>query len=121
MPIRQVIPNNVAASGDHWLLRRVILVAEDIADLAGQIELSIGFSQQDHPRIEPALMHDAILAVARGIERLDGGPAPGDLTAKLCAVDSAGHDDVGEDQLDPVPVFPHTRKASIPLTASRIW
>src|SRR5882757_8070504 len=69
-------------------------------DHPGEFGFAIGLCEQQHAGIQPAMMHDGILGIARRVQDLQRGTALQRLVDQLAAVHRAGHDHVGEKQVD---------------------
>src|SRR5260370_480782 len=75
-------------------------IVEGHSEHSRQIGLAIRFGKQQHAGIEPAMMNDGVLGIPRGVQRLERGPLLQGLVNELAAVHGAGHDHVGEQQVD---------------------
>ena len=53
-----------------------------------------------HTGIEPAVVHDDVLRIARREQHLERRPALGQLIGELASVHAAGHHDIAEHQID---------------------
>ena len=93
-----------AASNDDVLFRSISRrsSAERLPDHDGHVRLAIGLGEQQHALIEPAVVDDRIFGIARGKQHLQPGLDLQDLVGELAAVE-AGHDHVGEEQIEWLP------------------
>src|SRR6202048_1568155 len=65
-----------------------------------EIGAEVGFWQQQHAGVEPAMMHDGVFGIARRVKDLEPRASRVRLGRELAAVHAAGHDHVGEQQID---------------------
>src|SRR3954447_17292468 len=69
-------------------------------DHPGKLGFAIGFGQQQHAGIQPAVVDNGVLGIARCVERLEARPPLQGFVDELAAIHDAGHDHVGEKQVD---------------------
>ena len=80
--------------------RGMLQLASASPDHPGKFGFAIGFCQQQHAGIQPAVMDDGVLGISRREQGLEAGPPLQRLVDELAAVHGAGHDHVGEQQVD---------------------
>ena len=64
-------------------------------------------------------MHDRVVGIAGRIKHLRAGPSPCHLVGELAAVDAAGHDDVGEQQVEALAVVDNVSAVGPSAAANR--
>jgi len=78
---------------------------EDAPDLGRQLLAAVGLAQELDAGVEPAVMDDRILGIARGEQHPEPRPQPGRALGEDAAADLAGHHHVGQQQIDLGAVF----------------
>src|SRR5579883_2525608 len=80
--------------------RTRVSAGERKADHACEFRLAVGLGQQVHAGIEPPVMQDRVLGVARGEQCLQAGAALRRGVGQLAAIHRTRHDHVGEQEID---------------------
>ncbi|MEX1108052.1 MAG: hypothetical protein WEC00_03990, partial [Dongiaceae bacterium] len=78
----------------------VFLAGQSDAHLRRQILPAIGFLKQMHAAVEATVMNDRVLGVARRKQHRKRRPQRMRRIGELAAADSAGHDDIGKQQVE---------------------
>src|SRR4030095_816490 len=75
---------------------------QDLFDLLCQGLHAVGLGDELHVGLECTLADEGTLEVARGEQHLQAGPQLGCLDGQVAAGEIARHDDVGEQEVDPL-------------------
>src|SRR5438093_1033278 len=86
-------PTDISAAGNASTGKRQ-------PDHPGELGFAIGFCQQQHAGIQPAMMDDGVFCIARSVQRLQCRPPLQGLVNQLAAIHVARHDHVGEKQVE---------------------
>jgi len=85
---------------DGYISRGDCFNCQGQSDHPCEFGFAIGFGEQQHAGIQAAMMDDGVLGISRREQRLESGAPLQRLVDQSPAVHVAGHDHVGEQQID---------------------
>jgi hypothetical protein len=85
--------------------RQGVTPVEGAPEHAGKIQFAVRLGQQEDATIEPAMMDDGVFGLAGREQHLERRTPPRHFIGELPTVHLAGHDHVGEKQIEPRPTI----------------